>query len=108
MHTIDISKDMQWLILSLAFGLYFLLFFFWSSPCCFCNLCVICFVQQYRKPLGIYLGLDYGYMNPYNRPTLEFDGNIAHSSGLETDKYVLAKIFKKFLKCFAFCLFEIL
>ena len=31
--------------------------------------------------MGIYLGLDYGYRNPYMRPTLEFNGNIAHSSG---------------------------
>ena len=35
---------------------------------------------NFKKPLGTYLGLDYDNLNPYHRPTLEFDGNIAHSS----------------------------
>ena len=34
-----------------------------------------------KTPLGKYLGEDYGNLNPYNRPTMEFNGNIAHSSG---------------------------
>ena len=36
---------------------------------------------NFKKPLGIYLNLDYGNLNPYHRPTLEFNGNSAHSSG---------------------------
>ena len=35
-----------------------------------------------QTPLGNYLYQDYGYLNPYFRPTIEFDGNIAHSSGI--------------------------
>ena len=34
-----------------------------------------------KTPLGLALGTDLGNLNPYHRPTLEFDGNIAHSSG---------------------------
>ena len=38
-------------------------------------------IINFKKPLGLHLGSDYGNLNPYHRDTMIFDGNIAHSSG---------------------------